>query len=200
MATLQSSISLPCDGKLDYLPEYFSANHADKLLTRLTDILAWKQETLSIMGRQIITPRMVCWYGDDEAVYRYSGVDHIPLPWTEELQDIRKSLRQSHHHHFNSVLGNLYRNGQDSMGWHADKESQLGKNPVIASLSLGATRQFRLKHNKSGQTVNIELEHGSLLIMSGSLQHHWRHCLPKTRRPVQQRINLTFRSILSSSK
>lgn len=195
METIHSSISLPCDGKLNYQPEFFSIRHADKLLTLFTDTLAWKQETLSIMGRQVIAPRLVCWYGDDEAVYRYSGVDHIPLPWTEELLELRELLRQSHQYHFNSVLGNLYRNGQDSMGWHSDKEPQLGKNPVIASVSLGAKRLFRLKHNKSGQTVNIELEHGSILIMSGSLQHHWRHCLPKTRIPVKPRINLTFRLI-----
>lgn len=198
MVSSQSATTLPCDGKLDYLPDFFCTSDADQLLIQLLNTLDWKTETLSFMGKQVTSPRLVCWYGDNGAEYRYSGVDHIPLPWTNELKAIKESIYQSHGYAFNSVLGNLYRNGQDSMGWHADKEPQLGKNPVIASVSLGAKRQFRLKHNKSGQTVNIELEHGSVLIMSGSLQHYWRHCLPKTRLPVKPRINLTYRLILNT--
>ncbi|MCH9699370.1 MAG: alpha-ketoglutarate-dependent dioxygenase AlkB [Gammaproteobacteria bacterium] len=140
-------------------------------------------------------PRLVCWYGDPRATYCYSNVKHTPLPWTPCLQGLRQTISQFTGFKFNSVLGNLYHDGQDSMGWHADNEKQLGNNPVIASLSLGAKRLFKLRHNKTKLTIDIALENGSLLLMAGSLQHHWRHCLAKTRKPVDIRINLTFRYI-----
>ncbi len=183
------------DGELHYYPEFLATENADKVFHQLAGQLDWKEEQLRMMGKQITAPRLVCWYGDPEAVYRYSGVDHQPLPWDPVLLQLRQKIFQLSGFEFNCVLGNLYRNGQDSMGWHADKEKQLGNNPVIASLSLGAERLFKLRHNRNKQNLDMNLEHGSLLIMAGSLQHHWRHCLPKTRCAVKPRINLTFRSI-----
>ena len=183
------------DGAIHYYTDFLDSANANRVFKQLSVQLEWKQETLNIMGKEVIAPRLVCWHGDPGAVYRYSGVEHIPLPWNPVLKVIKLRIEQFSGDQFNCVLGNLYRDGNDSMGWHADKEKQLGINPVIASLSLGAKRLFKLRHNKSQQTVDIQLEHGSLLIMAGSLQHHWRHCLPKTRLCTTPRINLTFRFI-----
>jgi len=140
----------------------------------------------------------MCWYGDPDAYYHYSGVTHQPIPWTIELLAVRSKIEQCCQCVFNSVLANLYRNGNDSMGCHADDEKELGVNPVIASLSFGDSRLFKLHHKKRKETLDIQLEHGDLLIMSGSLQHHWVHCLPKTKQFKKPRINLTFRRILKS--
>jgi alkylated DNA repair dioxygenase AlkB len=157
--------------------------------------LAWEQESISIAGRTVLVPRLVCWYGDASARYRYSGVDHQPLPWTGTLSEIRMLVESRVGAPFNSVLGNYYRGGSDSMGWHADKEAELGINPTIASLSLGVSRRFLLRHNRTHEQCELKLAHGSLLMMAGSLQHHWRHCVPKTRAAEDPRINLTFRYI-----
>ncbi len=186
---------ISCDGELRYYQHFLSPQLANKVYLQLDDTLDWRKETLTIMGKQVTAPRLVCWYGDPDAVYCYSGITHNPLPWTPDLKQIKQQIYQLSGFQFNSVLGNLYRHGQDSMGWHADKEKQLGMNPVIASVSFGAERLFKLRHRKNNQAVDINLEHGSLLIMSGSLQHHWRHCLPKTRSCSTPRINLTFRFI-----
>lgn len=139
----------------------------------------------------------MAWYGDPAARYRYSGVEHLPLPWTADLQAIRGDVEMFCAHGFNSVLANLYRDGQDSMGCHADDEKELGQNPLIASLSFGDSRLLRFRHRKTGRTLDIELRHGDLLVMAGELQHHWRHELPKTRKSKQPRINLTFRRIFT---
>ncbi len=183
------------DGELKYSPNFIDSEAADKTFNQLNNQLDWQEETLFIMGKQITAPRLVCWYGDNNANYVYSGVEHIPLQWTPDLLALKEQVEIACNHEFNSVLGNLYRSGQDSMGWHADKEKQLGINPNIASLSFGAERLFKLRHCKNKQVIDMRLEHGSLLVMAGSLQHHWRHCLPKTREPVSSRINLTFRYI-----
>ena len=139
----------------------------------------------------------MAWYGDADAYYRYSGVEHRPLPWIKELLELRSAVEAVCRRRFNSVLANLYRDGLDSMGSHADDEKQLGQNPLIASLSFGATRLLRFKHPASGGKLDLALAHGDLLIMAGVLQHHWRHELPKTRKSVQPRINLTFRAIFN---
>ena len=188
----------PIDGELYYYPDFLAASSADTLYNQLVTQLEWKQETLTIMGKQVTTPRLVCWYGDPGAVYRYSGVDHHPVPWNKTLMQIKRQIEQFSGYHFNSVLGNFYRDGNDSMGWHADKEKQLGINPAIVSLSLGAERLFKLRHNKNSHNIDIKLEHGSILVMASNLQHSWRHCLPKTRQCTTPRINLTFRFIIAS--
>jgi len=141
-------------------------------------------------------PRLIAWYGEPEAVYTYSGVRHVPMPFTPELAVIRARIEELSGAPFNSALANLYRDGRDGMGWHADNEAELGRNPVIASVSLGATRRFTLRHRRrKGLTEALDLEPGSLLVMEGETQHHWLHALPKTTRPVGERINLTYRLI-----
>lgn len=188
----------PYDGELYLLPNFFAAAQADNYYQLLVQTLAWRTEELLIFGRLLKVPRLIAWYGDEAAHYRYSGVNHNPLPWSKVLLELRSAVEAVCQYQFNSVLANLYRNGQDSMGCHADDEKELGQNPLIASLSFGATRLLRFKHTASGGKLDLALAHGDLLIMAGVLQHHWRHELPKTRKIVQPRINLTFRAILPS--
>jgi alkylated DNA repair dioxygenase AlkB len=190
---------LPYDGELYWQKAYYSQNEANVWLHILTNTLAWQKEQLFIYGKWLNVPRLTAWYGDPEAYYRYSGVMHAPSAWTHDLQLIKTNLETSCQHTFNSVLANLYRNEHDSMGSHADNEPELGINPFIASLSFGATRLLRFRHAQNHHRIDIELEHGDLLVMVGSIQKHWRHELPKTRKPKDARINLTFRKILVNS-
>ncbi|WP_119631459.1 alpha-ketoglutarate-dependent dioxygenase AlkB family protein [Methylocaldum marinum] len=189
----------PRDGELYFVENFVSREEADSIHARLRQDLAWREEEIVMFGRRVKVPRLVCWYGDAGAVYRYSGVDHEPLPWTETLLALKVRIESFCGRQFNSVLGNLYRDGLDSMGWHSDKEKELGPNPFIASLSFGAERRFKLRHNKTGEVLEIALTHGSLLLMGGRLQHGWRHSVPKAREPGAARINLTFRTIFPKS-
>ena len=184
------------DGEVYWIREFLPPAEAAQCLDALQRDLAWQEEWIVIAGRPVRVPRLVCWYGDEGAVYRYSGVDHAPLRWTTLLLGLKQRIEVFSGARFNSVLCNCYRGGTDSMGWHADKEKELGPNPVIASLSLGATRRFLLRHDKTRETVCLDLDSGSLLLMQGSLQHHWRHCVPKDPHCTASRINLTFRRIL----
>lgn len=188
----------PNDGELYLVERFIAADEARALHDSLQQTLAWQPEWIVIAGKRIQVPRLISWYGDADAVYRYSGARHDPLPWTQDLLALKTRIEQRTGHVFNSVLGNYYRTGQDSMGWHADKERELGPNPAIASLSLGAMRRFLLRHNRTRETVSLELENGSLLVMQGSLQHHWRHCIPKDVAGTDSRINLTFRRIVDT--
>ena len=168
---------------------------ADALLAQLTAGAAWEQRTIRIFGEALPQPRLTAWYGDPAARYTYSGLTWEPRPWLPALLALHHHLEAATGTSFNSVLLNLYRTGHDSMGWHADDEPELGPAPVIASLSLGATRRFRLRP-RPGLThppLGLDLPHGSLLLMRGSTQQHWQHALPKTARPVGPRLNLTFR-------
>lgn len=187
------------DGEAYLVPNFISPPESSQLFDILFNELAWGRESITIYGRQVDVPRLVAWYGEPDAIYRYSGVLHTPQPWTSTLKELKTRLEQFTHRSFNSVLANLYRNGNDSMGWHADKEKELGNEPYIASLSLGEERLFRLRHNKSKRAINVTLGSGSLLVMGGPLQHHWRHALPKTTQLKGPRINLTFRMIYGSS-
>lgn len=176
--------------------------HATKLMEVLMGDIPWTRHRLRIFGREVEAPRLSCWIGDPRAVYRYSGVSFTPEPWPAALEPVRDSLSEALGVRFNSVLANLYRDGQDAMGWHSDDERELGPVPVIASLSLGATRRFVLKARAAdadGQFARhmLELPHGSLLVMRGDTQTRFRHALPRTARPVGPRINLTFRRILT---
>lgn len=189
---------IPYDGELSLIRSFYQTENANILMAKLMTELDWQQEDIIIAGKSVRVPRLMCWYGEAGTVYRYSGVSHSPLPFTDSLTLIRQKIQNYWPYYFNSVLANLYRNGTDSMGWHADKEKELGVNPAIASLSFGEHRLFKIRHNKTQETLDLELQHGDLLLMSGPLQHHWRHCVPKTRKPKQARINLTFRQILST--
>jgi alkylated DNA repair dioxygenase AlkB len=183
--------------ELVFIREFYSQQKSDPLFKTLLSSLHWQEEDLFIFGRWVKVPRLMCWYGDTDAYYGYSGVNHKPLPWTPDLQTIKEKVEQQCHCTFNSVLANLYRDGRDSMGCHADDEKELGINPTIASLSLGEERLFRLHHKKNKQTFNINLQHGDLLVMGGTCQQHWLHSVPKTKAFKTPRINLTFRKILA---
>lgn len=186
----------PFDGELYLLKQFYQQPESDQLFALLKTDLAWQEENIFIFGKWVKVPRLMCWYGDPNAVYRYSGVTHQPLPWTAELQSIRTRLQQHCGCEFNSVLANLYRDGRDSMGCHADDEKDLGLNPLIASLSLGDERVFKLNHKQHKLTLDFNLGHGDLLLMAGTLQQHWLHSVPKTKKLKGPRINLTFRKIV----
>jgi len=187
------------DGQVYLLERFYGEQDAQALFDTLLHEMAWQSEEIVVLGKHVLVPRLVCWHGEAGAVYRYSGVEHEPRPWTPTLRTIRGHVTKTCGVAFNTVLGNLYRDGADSMGWHADNEPELGPEPVIASLSLGATRLFKLRHNRSKQTMDIRLTSGSLLLMCGPLQSYWRHAVPKTKQAVGPRINLTFRRIVARS-
>lgn len=187
---------LPQDGEAFFIKQFYNREQADLLATRLLEGLAWQEETLLIFGRRVKAPRLMCWYGDPGAAYRYSGVDHPPLPWNSVLKELKAAVEAVCGQDFNSVLANLYRNGRDSMGCHADNEPELGFRPVIASLSFGAGRRFKFHHKSQRLTVNLVLEHGDLLVMQGDTQHQWLHSVPKSQCELPPRINLTFRKIM----
>ena len=189
----------PFDGELYLIKKFYRLPESDQLFATLQTGLAWQEEAIFIFGKWVKVPRMMCWYGDPEANYRYSGVNHQPRPWTTKLHSIRKKVEQQCQCTFNSVLANLYRDGNDSMGCHADDEKELGLNPVIASLSLGDERLLKLHHKKRKEILDVILGHGDLLVMAGTLQHHWMHSVPKTKQIKTPRINLTFRKILEQN-
>ncbi len=193
----QPSNFAPFDGELYLIRQFYSQPEADRLFLSLKTTLAWQEESVFIYGKWCKVPRLMCWYGDPDACYRYSGADHQPQPWTDELLAIKNRVEGQCQWTFNSVLANLYRDGRDSMGCHADDEKELGQNPVIASLSLGDERLFKLHHKKCKESLDISLGHGDLLVMAGTLQHHWVHSIPKTTKLKGPRINLTFRKIQS---
>jgi alkylated DNA repair dioxygenase AlkB len=175
----------------------FSYAEQNKLFQSLLKNVLWKQHVVTVYGRSINAPRLSAWYGDPGAVYRYSGLCLTPMPWTSTLLKIKPIVENLAAARFNSALLNLYRDGRDSVGWHSDAEPELGRHPVIASVSLGAERRFTLQHKKTHRQISVDLEPGSVLLMSGPTQHYWRHQLPKTRRAVAARINITFRIIRS---
>ena len=177
-------------------PDFLPAAEANALLAHFIADVAWEQRAIRMFGRELPQPRLTAWHGDPAARYTYSGLTWEPCPWTPALLDLRQRLEATTGGRFNSVLLNYYRNGRDSMGWHADNEPELGPTPVIASLSLGATRRFRLRPigSRAGLVpIGLDLPNGSLLLMRGPTQHYWQHALPKTARPAGPRLNLTFR-------
>ncbi|MBG8554405.1 alpha-ketoglutarate-dependent dioxygenase AlkB family protein [Hymenobacter guriensis] len=180
---------------------FLPAATAARLFEELQNAVPWRQESITLFGKPRLQPRLAAWYGDATAHYRYSGLTLVPLPWTPTLQQLRRQIEGACSTSFNSVLLNLYRSGQDSMGWHADDEPELGPQPVIASLSLGATRRFRLKPKPragiEAEPVSLDIASGSLLVMRGLMQQHWLHAVPKTALPVGPRLNLTFRHIMA---
>jgi len=170
---------------------------ADTVLQTLLDNTPWQQLSIKLFGKSHPQPRLEAWYGDPGAHYSYSGIQHTPLPWTPELAQLRQALESFCNARFNSVLLNLYRDGSDSMGLHADDEPELGPHPTIASLSLGAQRRMYFKHKTRKDLIgpSIDLPHGSLLVMAGETQQYWKHGIRKTRKACGARINLTFRLI-----
>ncbi len=181
---------------------FLSPRKADQLLSRLSSNIEFQQPEISLYGRRIKSPRLSAWHGDKKAVYRYSGLTNYPAPWTPELENIKDTIQQFLDGEFNSVLINLYRSGEDAMGWHSDDEPELGTRPVIASLSLGATRRFLLRRKVARQrngSTGLNLQHGSLLVMSGDTQRYWQHSVSRTRMSTGPRMNLTFRLVCPAS-
>lgn len=188
---------LPKDGEVHFYPDFLNKEESDQLFQHLQDTIEWKQEPISIFGKQVLQPRLTAWYGDSSKPYSYSGITMHPRPFTQALLNVKERLESISKHVFTSVLLNFYRNQQDSMGWHRDNEKELGPNPVIASISLGQEREFQLRHYYEKQLKkNLLLTHGSLLLMQGTTQHYWEHALPKRSRQLDPRINLTFRKII----
>jgi len=189
------ALALPA-ADLAFDPHFLSPTLAQALLEDLTDAVPWEQRHIQLFGKSLPQPRLTAWYGDPGAAYTYSGLHWAPRPWRQQLDTLRRRVEAATGQRFNSVLLNLYRDGRDSMGWHADDEPELGPAPTIASLSLGATRRFRLRPRPGGpaaEAFGLDLPSGSLLLMRPPTQAHWQHALPKTSRPVGPRLNLTFR-------
>ena len=187
-------IELP-DAEVEYRAGFFAPDEAQALFDALRAEVRWERHRVRIRGREIDCPRLSAWEGN--ATYSYSGITLRPAPWTPRVDAVRRRIEAATGETFNSVLANLYRDGSDRLGRHADDEPELGPAPVIASASFGAPRRFLLRPKRGGASVPIVLEPGSLLVMRGPTQRHWLHSVPPTRRPVGPRINLTFRRILA---
>jgi alkylated DNA repair dioxygenase AlkB len=189
-------VELP-DAEIYYYAALFDESEADRLFLQLLNVIAWRQQHIKLYGKVHAEPRLTAWYGDAGKRYAYSGIDLTALPWVPVLLEIKARIESVTACEFNSVLLNLYRGGADSVSWHADDEPELGRDPVIASVSLGERRAFHLKHKKDkAQRKTLSLDHGSMLLMQGATQHHWVHQIPKTTRDVGARINLTYRLIV----
>lgn len=196
MISLQP-IPLP-DAELYYLGQFEISDKPEAMMQRLIETTQWRADKIVVWGKTYPQPRLTAWHGDEGIVYTYSGIRLEALPWTETLRDIKQGLEAVTGADFNSVLLNYYRNEHDSMGLHSDDEPELGRQPVIASLSLGAERTFILqhKHRKDLSPVRLKLASGSLLLMKGDTQHFWKHGIEKMKRPCGPRVNLTFRKVV----
>jgi alkylated DNA repair dioxygenase AlkB len=189
---------LPQDGIVNYYGKLLTVKQADHYLDKLLTSIHWKNDEAVIFGRHIITKRKVAWYGNDNYDYTYSKITRHALKWTKELLELKQLVEEKTGDTFNSCLLNLYHNGDEGMAWHRDDEKTLGENSAIASFSFGAERKFSFKHKQTKETISMMLEHGSLLVMKGTTQTHWLHCLPKSKRITTPRVNLTFRTMIQS--
>jgi alkylated DNA repair dioxygenase AlkB len=179
--------------EMRYIPNFVAATERTSLMQSLQQDIPWESHVVRIFGRDIPAPRLSSWHGDAHCAYRYSGVRYAPKAWTSALIALRQRLQAFGD--LNCVLANYYRSGADSMGWHSDNESELGPQPLIASISLGAARRFCVRNKHSADKFELLLEDGSLLIMQGNSQRDWQHALPKSAKVGSPRINLTFRYI-----
>ncbi|TXE16681.1 alpha-ketoglutarate-dependent dioxygenase AlkB [Psychroserpens burtonensis] len=185
------------NAELLYIENFYNATNAEYYFDILKKTVNWQQDDITLFGKTYKQPRLTSLYANNSKPYSYSNITMQPTIFTSELQQIKSDIEQEVEHQFTSVLLNLYRNGNDSNGWHADNEKALGKNPVIASLSFGETRPFHFKHRHiKDERHKINLNHGSLLLMRGEMQHYWLHQIAKTKKTIGERINLTFRTIL----
>ena len=189
------------DADLRFMHGFYPLDECATLLAALLEQTPWRQERIEVWGKVHDQPRLTSWHGDPGTDYTYSGVTLATCPWTPLLSRLRSDIEEATGHRYNSVLLNLYRNQHDGVGWHSDNERELGRMPAIASLSLGETRSFRLRHRERRHApVNIDLTDGSLLLMAGATQRNWQHAIPKERREKGPRINLTFRQIAQSAR
>ena len=186
------------DADVFYLRHLELAEPEELLLQQLIAGVPWRSEPVVVWGKKMVQPRLIAWYADAGRSYAYSGIQLDPIPWTLSLLDIKSRIERAVASRFNSVLLNYYRDKQDSMGFHSDDEPELGERPVIGSLSLGEERTFIMKHktSKALRPVRLQLASGSVLLMRGETQRHWKHGIPKETRRCGPRINLTFRRII----
>jgi alkylated DNA repair dioxygenase AlkB len=187
---------LPKDGVVQYYGKIISIEKGNQYMDALLNGIEWKNDEVVIYGKRIVTKRKMAWYGDRPFEYKYSNISRTALVWTEELIALKAIVESHTTETYNSCLLNLYHDGTEGMGWHSDDEKDLKKDGAIASLSLGADRKFAFKHKSDKQTLNVILEHGSILLMKGEVQSRWLHSLPKSTRVLKPRINLTFRTIV----
>ena len=189
------TFTLP-DAEIEYYPNFFEAHRSNDFFEKLQREIPWQQDDITVYGKTHPQPRLTALYGNEGKPYSYSNIVMQPNAWNPLLMFIKNEIEDLVAKNFTTVLLNFYRDGKDSNGWHADNERELGRNPVIASVSFGAERSFHLQHNTiKEQKLKITLEHGSLLLMKGTTQHFWKHQIPKTAKPIGPRINLTFRII-----
>jgi len=186
------------NAELIYIPNFFSEQEADNYFKTIEAKTKWQQDNITVYGKTYKQPRLTALFGDTNQPYSYSNIVMYPKPLTSTLRSIKETIEKFSEYKFNTLLINLYRDGNDSNGWHADNEKELGKNPVIASVSFGEARLFHFKHrSQKDQRHKLILEHGSLLLMKGEMQHHWLHQIAKTKKRVEPRINLTFRKLVN---
>ncbi|WP_199118911.1 alpha-ketoglutarate-dependent dioxygenase AlkB [Pedobacter sp. ASV28] len=184
------------DAELLYRPAFYDKAESDEIFKILLETIEWKQDKIVMYGKELPLPRLSAWYGDNNKPYTYSGIRLNPLPWTDELLQIKEKIEVEAKVKFTSVLLNRYRDGQDYVGWHTDSEKELGENPVIGSINFGATRRFQLRRiDDHKDKFELELKHGTFLLMQGSTQQFWQHQVPKTATKIGERLNLTFRVI-----
>ena len=187
---------LPMGGTVNYFGKIFSDEEANRYYEILLNTIDWKNDEAIIFGKRIVTKRKVAWYSNQEFEYTYSKITKKAHLWTPELLLLKKLIEKKTGETFNSCLLNLYHSGEEGMAWHSDGEKDLKKNGAIASVSFGAERKFAFKHKQTKETIALNLEHGSLLIMKGATQTNWLHRLPPTKKVDEARINLTFRTII----
>lgn len=188
------------DGQIKCVQQFLKRDEADKFFTCFLSQISWEESYIRLFGKELLIPRKQCWIADEGISYSYSKKTLKRHPWSEELLKLRDRIEKFSNEQFNSVLANLYRNGKDSMGWHSDNESELGNNPVIASLSLGAERSLKVRDNKTREIIQIPQKHGSLLLMRQGMQLTTQHSIAKTNIEIGARINLTFRNIISTNQ
>lgn len=181
---------------ITYYPNFMDASLANDYFSLLKKNTPWQQDDIKVFGKVYAQPRLTALYANNDKPYSYSNITMKPYKFSKELKTLKEKIETIAQCNFTTCLLNLYRDGKDSNGWHADNEKELGRNPVIASISLGAPRYFHLKHISIPDAKHkMLLEHGSLLLMQGETQHFWKHQIPKTAKPIGERINLTFRVI-----
>ncbi len=195
IASTQPGNLLPYDGIVQYFGRVISETQADHFFSVLLDTIEWRHDEAIMFGKKITTKRKVAWYGDEPYPYTYSKITKSALPWTPELLKLKQLAENHTGDQYNSCLLNLYHNGEEGMGWHSDDEKELKNHAAIGSFSLGAERKFVFKHKTTKEKVELKLENGSFLVMSGATQHNWLHRLPPTKRIKDPRINLTFRTM-----
>ncbi|WP_430466561.1 alpha-ketoglutarate-dependent dioxygenase AlkB family protein [Winogradskyella ouciana] len=186
------------NAELIYIPNFFNTQESDNYFKSIKAETDWQHDNITVFGKTYKQPRLTALFGDTDQPYSYSNITMHPQPFTSTLQSIKDKVEDFSEEKFNTLLINLYRDGNDSNGWHADNEKELGINPVIASVSFGEARPFHFKHRTIKQERHkLILEHGSLLLMKGEMQHYWLHQIAKTKKEIQPRINLTFRKLIN---